>query len=192
MKSNQVTQLKELIRGMVRQEVKSAVQEEVSKAMGKVLVEMVKEIKKPAPKVVVTESVENVDSVEEAPEEPMVRAPKVAVIKTNNPKLNSVLAETARNFRGLPRQENSLAELMGGDFNKVGDGDESVYEAPTSNIGYMKQIISENTTQGGTPSVLDAKSELPSHLQKLFSGKNLGAILKKSKEPGAGSGVSLG
>jgi hypothetical protein len=196
MKTNQVAQLREVIRTIVRQEVKTVVQEEVSKAMAKVLVEMVKEIKKPvisnaSSKTVVNESVEEIEAVEEEPAEEHAPAPSnIAVINTNNPKLSAALAETSRNFRGLPRgPESSLAGMMEG-FEKVGEDGEVYTETPTTNIGFMKQMITENAAPS-TPSVLDVKNQLPAGLAKLFTGKNLGNILKKSKEPGAGSGASM-
>ena len=58
-----IEELKKAIRNLVRQEVKKIVAEEVSKAMGKVLVEMVKEIKSNNPSPIV-EEVENVKEVD--------------------------------------------------------------------------------------------------------------------------------
>ena len=74
-----VNELQQLIRRMVKEEVAN----EVSKAMGKVLVEMVKEIKKTSTAPVLSEEVEV----------------PVPVLRTNNPKLTAVLAETARSNR---------------------------------------------------------------------------------------------
>jgi hypothetical protein len=182
MKTNQINQLKEIIRAIVRKEAKSIIQEEVSKAMGKVLVEMVKEIKNPIqPKPLVNEAVE-----EEFQEEP-----EVATIKTNNPLLSSALADTAKRFRGMPRSNTGpLVELAEG-FEKVGVGDTGI-EEPMTNMNFMKQMIAENTAVGPTPqSVLDCKEELPDHLAKLFSGKNLGNRFKKVKES-AGSAINNG
>ena len=100
-----IEELKKAIRHLVRQEVKKIVAEEVSKAMGKVLVEMVKEIKSNNPSPIVEE-------VEEAPS-------RAAVLQTKNPKLNAVLAETARHFKPLQNTPDTvvgLAELMEGRF----------------------------------------------------------------------------
>ena len=188
MKTNKVQQLKEVIRAIIRQEAKSIIQEEVSKAMGKVLVEMVKEIKKPIiqspSKTIVNESVETNDNEEQA-------APLVANIKTNNPLLSSALAETARKFRGMPRSNTGPAVELTEGFDQVGDGDLGVVE-PMTNMDFMKQMITESTGTDSTPqSVLDCKNELPDHLAKLFSGRNLGNRFKKVKES-AGNAMNSG
>ena len=77
-----IEELKKAIRHLVRQEVKKIVAEEVSKAMGKVLVEMVKEIKS-------NNSSPIVEEVEEAPS-------RAAILQTKNPKLNAVRSESVR------------------------------------------------------------------------------------------------
>lgn len=190
MKTSQVSQLKEVIRALIHKELKPMIQEEVSKAMGKVLVEMVKEIKKPLPnsknnQPVINEDVEQVEELEQ-------RSP-IATLKTNNPLLNEALATTSRTYRGMPRNPGagSLVSMMDGGFDKVGQSESVDYEEPTTNLGRIKNLVAESSVPQ-VESVLDVKNELPPHLQKLFSGKNLGAILKKSKEPGAGSGASVG
>lgn len=183
MKSNKTDKLKSVIQYMIRQEVKSIIQEEINKAMGKVLVEMVREIKT-AP--VNKEIIENSDNNSKFP---------LTEIKTNNPKLSEALNETAKSIRNSPRSSNinSLVSMMDGEFEKIGGQEDiNLYEEPTSNIGFVKKIISENVSSNVNPSVLDSKENLPEHLQNLFSGKNLGKILKKSQEPGRGSNVSLG
>src|SRR5271168_3173264 len=104
-----LNELKTTLRALIREEVKKVVADEVNKAMGKVLVEMVKEIKySPSENKTVNESVEHEKSTD------------VAAIKTNNPKLNSALADTAKNFKPLKKTSDStsLTELMGGDFEK--------------------------------------------------------------------------
>jgi hypothetical protein len=180
MKQSQAIQLKKLIQELVRREIKSVVpqliQEEVSKAMGKVLVEMVKEIKSPSPTAIIKESVEVEE--EETVEEPEAEVP---VFKTNNPKLTSALAETAKKFRGMPRDSSvAMADIMG-TFEKVGGDEEVITEVatPTTNLGFMKQMIGESVTPA-TPSVLDSP-EVPPHLKKLFK-KDYRAILALSKE----------
>jgi hypothetical protein len=171
---NAQDQLKQLIRRMVKEEVAA----EVSKAMGKVLVEMVKEIKNtPNAAPVITEEEE-------------VSAP---ILKTNNPKLNGVLAETARNYKPLPRTADgaSLVELMGG-FEKIGKHETVDVGQPKTKIEFLKRMVNESV-QPPAQSVLDAApEELPAGLQNIFK-KDFKAILNlsKSKRGGFSPNVSF-
>ncbi len=128
-----IDDLKKALKGLIREEVKRAVAEEVSKAMGKVLVEMVKEIKSnPSQRIV-----EEVELEEES---------DAPILKTNNPKLNSVLAETARHFRPLPRtSENSLSAMMEGDFEKIGKSQDVGIDAPVTKMDFLKQMVGQST-----------------------------------------------
>ncbi len=159
------------VQGLIRE----AVSEEVSKAMGKVLVEMVKEIKKPT----ITE--ERHTEKEELP---------TTSINTNNPKLNAVLAETAKNFKPLRKEvSGQLAELMDGGFDKVGT-EEAAYENEVSvpkpnlndgtNVGFLKQIVSEGTTTGQQTSVLGTEA-VPDVLKGVFK-KDFRAVMRKMDE----------
>jgi len=164
-----IDDLKKAIRGLVREEVRKAVAEEVSKAMGKVLVEMVKEIKSnDKPKLE-----EQVEEEEVIPE----------VIHTKNPKLNSVLSETARYSRPLPRQDlsSNLAELMGGEFDKVGNTEDVGVVQPKTNMAFIKQMVGSSPMIPQQKSVLDSGNEIPDVLKNVFK-KDFRAVLKKIDE----------
>lgn len=168
-----IDELKKALRNIIREEVKKAVTEEVSKAMGKVLVEMVKEIKSnDSPQRLIKESVEEV----EAP-----------VLKTNNPKLNGVLAETARHFKPMPRtsdMSNSFAELMEGGFDKVGANEDMGFaeqpEVPATKMDFLKQMVAQSAPPS-QPSALDGGSEVPDFLKKVFK-KDFRAVMKRIDE----------
>lgn len=172
-----IDELKIALKSMIRAEVKKAVAEEVSKAMGKVLVEMVKEIKtnNPTPRLVQ-------ESVEVEEEEGLT--PDAPVLKTNNPKLNSVLAETARRFKPLPRTAEmsaGFAELMDGGFDKIGQGEDIGIKQPATNLDFLKQMVSQSPQVVSQPSALDGGSEVPDALKKVFK-KDFRAIMKKMDE----------
>lgn len=161
-------QLKQLIRRMVKEEVAA----EVSKAMGKVLVEMVKEIKNPS------------NAAPTITEEEEIIAP---ILKTNNPKLNGVLAETARHYKPLPRTEegSSLVELMEGGFEKIGKHEKVEVGQPKTKMDFLKQMVNESV-QPAAQSVLDVAPEaLPPGLQGLFK-KDFKSILALSKKKAGG------
>ena len=165
-------ELKRVLEILIRKEVKRVVAEEVSKAMGKVLVEMVREIKSNNGPTL-TESVE---------EEPLEE-----VIHTKNPKLNSVLAETARNFKPLPRTADmatGLADLMDGGFEKVGQNENIglLKEAPNK-LDFLKQMVGPSGGQAvmNAPSALDGGTEVPDALKKVFK-KDFRSIMKKIYE----------
>lgn len=167
-----IDELKKAIRGLVREEVKRAVAEEVSKAMGKVLVEMVKEIKsdKSTPR--------SVESQQDSDEEVLPE-----IIHTNNPKLNSVLAETARCSKPLQRISESagLAELMDGGFDRVGRyEDVGIVDRPANKLDFLKQMVGE-TPQVSQPSALDGGAEVPAFLKKIFK-KDFRTVMKKIDE----------
>lgn len=169
MKANQAEQLRQIIRKIVREEVSS----EVNRAMGKILVEMVKEVKRTP----VTSAPEEVEESEET---------NMPVLQTNNPKLNGVLAETARHYRPLPKAESgeSLVSLMEGGFEKIGKHEVVAAGTPATKMDFLKQMVNESVRE--TPSALDANAPVPDALKKIFK-KDFRAILKKSKE-GAGGG----
>lgn len=159
-----INELKQLIRQLVKEEVSS----EVNKVMGKVLVEMVREIKIPT------------INKQTSTEEESVSTFQPPILKTNNPKLNGVLAETARNFK--PSQESpggsSLAELVGGEFNKIGGDENIITSNPLSKIDYLKTVITENTL---TPSALDGGEAVPDMLKKIFK-KDFRPVMKAINE----------
>jgi hypothetical protein len=158
-------EFKKAIKLLIREEVKKAVAEEVNKAMGKVLVEMVKEIK-----------INNKAPIVES-EEPLQE-----IIHTKNPKLNSVLAETARYSRPLPRGESAnLAELMNGGFDKIGTTETTgVIEKPSTNMGFIKQMVGNSPMIPQQQSVLDS-NEVPDVLKGVFK-KDFRATMKKIDE----------
>lgn len=168
-----IEELKKAIRHLVRQEVKKIVAEEVSKAMGKVLVEMVKEIKSNNPSPIVEEVEEEVPS-------------KAAILQTKNPKLNAVLAETARHFKPLQNTTDmsvGLADLMDGGFDKIGRGETVGVEPPATKIDFLKQMVGTRgrLLESSQPSALDGGSEVPDSLKKVFK-KDFRAIMKKMDE----------
>lgn len=176
--------LKKLITLLVRQEVKKVVAEEVNRAMGRVLVEMVKEMK--SDRKPISETVD---------EEPVPE-----VIHTRNPRLNSVLAETARHAKPLARTDN-LAEIMGGDFEKIGQPAEEVYEEPqsmrpvpvfdksTKNMDFLKQMVGDAPLVPVQKSVLDSPA-VPDVLKGVFK-KDFRKVLKKIDESAKGGGGGL-
>lgn len=164
----------------IRQLIREEISAEVNKAMGRVLVEMVKEVKKSP---TITEEI----YVEE--QRPITQ------INTKNSKLNSVLAETAKNFKPLQRTADSgmLAELLDGGFDKIGMDEEVSYSqlsSPTprskmiepdgTNVGFLKSIVSEGTTTGQQQSVLGTNA-IPDNLKSVFK-KDFRAVLKKMDE----------
>lgn len=181
-----IDELKKAIRGLVREEVRAAlseevrraVSEEVSKAMGKVLVEMVKEIKSNN-----SLSLPNTDTRRDyIAEETDPITPNAPVLKTNNPRLNNVLAETARRFKPLPRtaeMSSGLADLMGG-FDKVGANENFGVEEPATKMDFLKQMVGQ-TPVSTQPSVLDGGVEVPDILKKVFK-KDFRAVMKKIDE----------
>ena len=164
-----IDELKKAIRGLIREEVKKVVAEEVNRAMGKVLVEMVKEIKSTNQPSTIVEEVE---------------IPEAPVIHTNNPKLNSVLAETARHF--TPNQKTvdaaamGLAALMEGGFNKIGRNESVGTEPPSTKMDFLKQMVGDSTPIN-QPSALDGGAEVPDMLKKVFK-KDFRAIMKRIDE----------
>ena len=169
------SELIQLIHRLVKEEVAN----EVSKAMGKVLVEMVKEIKKPTSAPVLREHVE-------AP------ATALATPKTNNPRLNSALEDSAKRYKPAPRQGGSLVELMDGGFDKIGKHEVVAEGTPATKIDFLKQIVNESVSPE-IESVLDADpSELPPAAQNLFN-RDFRSILalSKQKQGGYSSKVSM-
>jgi hypothetical protein len=170
--------LKLVLRAIIKEEVKKAVAEEVNRAMGKVLVEMVREIKQPSLGQQITDA-----------------RPAAAPIKTKDPKLNSALNETARNYTPLRKTNDSsisMSDLMdGGDFEKIGQNEEEYTPAKPVNdgtkIGFLRSIITENTS---VPSVLDKGADVPDILKGVFKRdfrQVMKAIEEKDKSRGAGS-----
>jgi len=169
-----IDELKKALKHLIREEVKKVVADEVNKAMGKVLVEMVKEIKANNNSPTIVEEVEH-----------------STIINTKNPKLNSVLAETTRHFKPLPKTADmvtGLAELMDGGFDKVGQGEDiGIKEKPSSNMEFLKQMVAQSPQPMNQPSVLDGGSGIPDALKKVFK-KDFRAIMKKIDEQKNGGG----
>jgi hypothetical protein len=113
-------------------------------------------------------------------------------INTNNPRLNSVLAETARNFKPIPKDNRgSLAELLDGGFDKIGSED-AVYDTEISqprptvvsdgtNVGFLKQIVSEGVTNGAPQQSVLGTNAVPDVLKGVFK-KDFRAVMKKIDE----------
>jgi hypothetical protein len=177
-----IEELKKAIRGLIRAEVKKAVSEEVSRAMGKVLVEMVKEIKSnnPTPTIVSERKDAVGQDIEYEPE-----TSEMPILKTNNPKLNTVLAETARHFTPLPKtaeMSTGLMAMMEGDFEKIGKSDTAVESAPVTKLDFLKQMVGPSgPAVMNQPSALDGGSEVPDILKKVFK-KDFRAVMKRMDE----------
>jgi len=162
------SELIQLIHRLVKEEVAN----EVSKAMGKVLVEMVKEIKKPTSTPVLRERVET-------------PVPAMATPKTNNARLNSALEDSAKRYKPAPRQGGSLVELMDGGFDKIGKHENIPTGQPATKMDFLRQIVNESASPE-LPSVLDAPvEELPPSLQNIFK-KDFRSIVALSKEKRGG------
>ena len=189
-----IDELKKAIRGLIRVEVKKAVAEEVSRAMGKVLVEMVKEIKSNGQSPTVVNDNDNSSDRKDYIEREIEKleediTPDGPVIQTKNPKLNGVLAETARHFK--PNQKTmdaavGLAGLMGGGFDKIGQNESTGTAPPASKLDFLKQMVSSGPTIMSQPSVLDSGTEVPDALRKVFK-KDFRAVLKKMDEQKKGT-----
>jgi hypothetical protein len=173
-----IDELKKVIRQLVK--------EEVNKAMGKVLVELIKEVKSPTSNMLPHTHEDTVDSIMNEPAE---ERPAAAIIKTSNPKLASVLAETARNFKPNPKSlegGSSLVSLMGG-FDKIGRNESVGVSAPQSRLDYLKGIV---TATPDVPSALDAGVEIPDSLKNVFK-KDFRAIMRKIDETKKTGGSGL-
>lgn len=159
-------ELRQILRKLIKEEVAA----EVSKAMGKVLVEMVREIKSNDRQTIVEEDV----------------TPNAPVIHTKNPKLNSVLAETARNFRPNERTADAaalgLAALMEGGFDKIGQNESVGTESPPTKLDFLKQMVgASGPSVMNQPSALDGGIEVPDALKKVFK-KDFRAVMKRIDE----------
>lgn len=158
----------------VKQLIREEVSSQVNKVMGRMLVEMVK-------------------GRNTATEEIPIKTP----INTRDPKLNQVLAETARYSKPLPRS-NNLAELMGGDFEKIGGEVEEAYgvlsspavartvEPDGTNIGFLKSMVSDGVTTGQVQSVLGTDA-VPDVLKGVFFGKARDVVRKMNEQKRNGS-----
>jgi len=153
----------------IRQLIKEEVASQVNTTMGKMLVEVLKDKRTPAK--------------EEAPTE--------SPIHTNNPRLNSVLAETARSFRPAQREgRGSLAELLDGGFDKIGGEVEPAYEdaipqkqeiSDGSNMGFLKQIVSEGVSTGQVQQSVLGTNAVPDVLKNVFK-KDFRSVIRKMDE----------
>lgn len=154
----------------IRQLIKEEVASQVNTTMGKMLVEVMKDSRKLSVK-------------EEAP----IESP----INTNNPRLNSVLAETARSFRPAQREgRGSLAELLDGGFDKIGGEVEPAYEdaipqkqeiSDGSNMGFLKQIVSEGVSTGQVQQSVLGTNAVPDVLKNVFK-KDFRSVIRKMDE----------
>ena len=158
----------------IRQLIKEEVASQVNSTMGKMLVEMVNGQQSPRKNYMDQET-------------PYLPSP----INTNNPKLNSVLAETARNFRPIPKEDRgSLAELLDGGFDKIG-AEDTIYDTESgqprpvvsdgTNVGFLKQIISEGNTTGAPQQSVLGTNAVPDVLKGVFK-KDFRSVLKKIDE----------
>ena len=165
----------------LRQLIKEEVSSQVNATMGKMLIEALSSNKN------------NIANIENTRTDYMGKEiPNVSPINTNNPKLNSVLAETARHFKPLKKNVGgSLAELLDGGFDKIGNSNETIYKEAekiklpepvidNSNEGFLKQIVSEGTTTGQQQSILGTNA-VPDVLKSVFN-RNFRDVMKKMDE----------
>jgi hypothetical protein len=179
MKANDLVRLidklvEKKVENKISQLIKEEVSAQVNSTMGKMLVEMIN-----------GSNFTRKDYIGQ--EVPNLPSP----INTNNPRLNSVLAETARNFRPIPKEDRgSLAELLDGGFDKIGSED-SVYDTEISqpkpvvsdgtNVGFLKQIISEGSTTGAPQQSVLGTNAVPDILKGVFK-KDFRSVMKKMDE----------
>ena len=158
----------------IQQLIKEEVSSQVNVTMGRMLVEVLNK--------------NNGSSNSNETEEP-IQSP----IKTNNPRLNSVLAETAKNFKPLKKDVGgSLAQLLDGDFDKIGLNEDVNYElqSPQSsnqsindgtNVGFLKSIVSEGITTGTSQQSVLGTSAIPDVLKGVFK-RDFRDVIKKMDE----------
>ena len=170
-------ELRQILRKIIKEEVAA----EVSKAMGKVLVEMVKEIKSNDHPIIVNERKDYVGT--EIEEDITPTAP---ILHTHNPRLNGVLAETARNFTPNARTADAaalgLAALMEGGFDKIGQNESVGVAPPSTKLDFLKQMVgAPGPAVMNQPSALDGGAEVPDALKKVFK-KDFRAVMKRIDE----------
>jgi len=168
------TLVEKKLNAKVKQLIREEVSSQVNKVMGQMLVEMVRG--------------------KQAPAKP---TPIESPIQTRNPKLNQVLAETAHYSKPLPRT-NQLADLLDGDFEKIGGDVEEAYsmagppQAPRTvepdgtNIGFLKSMVSEGVTTGQQQSVLGTDA-VPDVLKGVFFGKARDVVRKMNEQKRTGT-----
>lgn len=144
------------LRLLLKQMIREEVADQVNKAMGKILVEVLKEAKVSIP-----------SPTQDEPE-PEQRKQVIELKSTGNPKLDAILAETAKNHTPIPREEGtSLAGLMGG-FDKIGRNEEVITDSgkPQTKIDFLKQMVGESV-QPAQASVTET-ADVPDALKKVF------------------------
>jgi len=173
-------ELRQILRKIIREEVAA----EVNRAMGKILVEMVKEIKSNGQPTIVSDSGRK-DYVGREVELEEDATPDGPILQTANPKLNSVLAETARHFKPNKRTLDAavgLAELMDGGFDKIGQNESTgITGPPATKLDFLKQMVGTGPAIMNQPSALDGGAEVPDVLKKVFK-KDFRAVMKRIDE----------
>jgi len=169
-----ITELKQAIRKIIKEEVSA----EVNRAMGKMLVEMVKEIK-------LSDRTSTIMEESELPTD-------VPVLKTNNPKLNNALTETFNRFKSNQKTADAaafgLAALMEGGFDKIGQNESVGVEPPSTKLDFLKQMVNMGPSSMNQPSALDGGAEVPDVLKKVFK-KDFRAVMKRIDEQKNGTAM---
>jgi len=160
----------------IRQLIKEDISSQINATMGKMLIEMVQK---------------SGNSGGGRKDYVGQEVPDPSPINTNNPRLNAVLAETARHSRQLPREaRGSLAELLDGGFDKIGGDVEPAYEQTTqprqvvsdgSNMGFLKQIVSEGVSTGQVQQSVLGTDAVPDALKSVFK-KDFRSVIRKMDE----------
>jgi hypothetical protein len=174
-------ELRQILRKIIKEEVAA----EVSRAMGKILVEMVKEIKTGGQPTIISDGGRK-DYIGREVEIDEDVTPDGPVLQTKNPKLNGVLAETARHFK--PNQKTmdaavGLADLLEGGFDKIGQNESlGVSEPPATKLDFLKQMVgAPGPAVMNQPSALDGGAGVPDVLKKVFK-KDFRAVMKRIDE----------
>jgi hypothetical protein len=157
------SELKEIIRDVVKQEVIT----EVNKQMVKLVAQILKETRSSKP----THTQKIVESTLET-----VKPPVPVRKLTGNPMLDSILSDT---IPFTKEQKGEYAKIMTETFSKIG-GDQEALSEPKTKMDFLKSIVSDPVSQ--RTSVVDTA---PPAIKKLFD-KDFGAILKKSKAGSSG------
>jgi hypothetical protein len=160
----------------VKQLIREEVSSQVNKVMGKMLVEMIKESKQPVSKQSIPVSQTEIPTF------------------TKDPRLNSVLTETARYSQPIRRPAGQLAELMDGGFDKIGGGEE-VYTSESgpsaprpriqqdgTNLAFLRSMVSsEDAASVGQQQSVLGTDAVPDVLKAVFN-KNFRKEMKKIDE----------
>lgn len=184
MKADQFKEIiKKLVKDEVRREIKNLISEEVKREVNRILVEAL--VESHGKKTIVSE--------QKLPPKP---APRNPIIKTGNPELDKILAETrfSPEERKLMRTESPVS--LESPFRKINAEDPGVEipnlrsERPT--LDSLKSIVSTPLPSSNQePCSLDYTPALPEFLQKAFT-KNYKSLLESVDEKRKSGNLNFG